>query len=136
MSDLKKILEENPELTLKALQKFQGVYDNKFVGPKGFTGIAKIKHTYPHMGKLLGRLADYVHDLEETPESASDHEIRTKVIPDLLVYFAWIANVLGVNGEEAYLNRIIGNLNDKYKDKIPEDELKALEEEVGKRFGG
>jgi hypothetical protein len=134
MSNLKKILEKNHKLTIEDLQEFQKTYDSRFVAQKGFTGSAKIEHTYAHMGKLLGRLAEYVHDLQETPESASDSDIKNKIIPDLLVYSAWLANELGINMEESYLTRMIGNLNRLYKDKIPAKELEALEDNLRIRF--
>ncbi len=82
------ILRRNPHLTLKDLQELQRDYDRRFVAQKGFIGFEKVRHTYAHLGKLMGRLADYIHDIEEHKEGISEEEIKKKVIPDLLVYSA------------------------------------------------
>ena len=47
------ILKRNPNLTIKDLQEFLRTYDEKFVDEK-FSGFDKIRHTYAHMGKLMG----------------------------------------------------------------------------------
>ena len=121
------ILKRNPNLTVKDLQELQQNYDERFVAQKGFVGFNKVRHTYEHMGKLIGRLADYVHDMEEN-KSASEEDIKTKVIPDLLVYSAWLANEFGVSMERAYLERFVGNLNRLYKDKISSEELERIKD--------
>ena len=54
---LKKILEESPELSIEAFQRLQKEYDRRFVSDN-FTGFDKVRHTYSHMGKLFGRLAE------------------------------------------------------------------------------
>lgn len=131
---LKEILKRNPNLTLKDLQELQETYDNRFVAQKGFIGFDKVRHTYAHMGKLMGRLADYVHDMEETPENVSEEDIKNKVIPDLLVYSAWLANEFGVDMEKAYLTRFIWNLKRLYNDKISSEELQDLERNAIERF--
>jgi hypothetical protein len=79
------------------------------------------------MGKLIGRLADYIHDIEEKTENVSEEDIKNKVIPDLLVYSAWLAEEFGVNMEEAYLTRFVGNLKRLYTGKISPEELQSLE---------
>jgi hypothetical protein len=81
------------------------------------------------MGKLLGRLADYVEAMEEGRE-VSVEDIRDKVVPDLLVYSAWLANEVGVRMDQVYLKRIAGNLRRLYADKIPADELAEIERQV------
>jgi hypothetical protein len=121
------ILKRNPNLTVKGLQELQRDYDRRFVIQKGFEGFNKVRHTYAHMGKLMGRLADYVHDMEENPGKVSEEDIKTKVIPDLLVYSAWLANEFGVDMEEAYLTRFVGNLKRLYSDKVPQEEIESLE---------
>ena len=121
------ILKRNPNLTLKDLQELQRDYDNRFIIQKGFSGFAKVRHTYAHMGKLMGRLAKYVHDMEETPENVSGEDIKNKVIPDLLVFSSWLAEEFGVDMEQAYLTRFIGNLKRLYAEKISPEELKSLE---------
>jgi len=131
---LKEILERNPSLTLKDLQELQGNYDRRFVAGKGFVGFSKVRHTYAHMGKLIGRLADYVHDMEENQENVSSEDIRKKVIPDLLVYSAWLAEAFGVDMEKAYLTRFVGNLRRLNADKIPAEELQDLENFVKVKF--
>ena len=127
------ILKRNPNLTIKDLQELQRDYDDQFVAQKGFQGFNKIRHTYAHLGKLIGRLADYVHDMEECPQNVSREDIKEKVIPDLLVYSAWLANEFGVDMEKAYLHRFIGNLKRLYSDKIPLEELQLLEEAINKK---
>ena len=124
------ILKRNPNLTVKDLQELQRDYDNRFIVQKGFSGFDKVRHTYAHMGKLIGRLASYVHDMEENGGNVYEEDIKTKVIPDLLVYSAWLANEFGVNIEEAYLTRFIGNLKRLYADKISPDELEKLESSI------
>lgn len=131
---LKDILNRNPNLTLADLQELQGEYDKRFVATKGFVGFDKVRHTYAHMGKLLGRLADYIHDMEEHPSKVSAKDIREKVIPDLLVYCAWLSEEFGVNIEEAYLTRFVGNIKRLNATKISPEELQELEESVQRRF--
>ena len=128
------ILKRNPNLTLKDLQELQGTYDAKFVAQKGFVGFEKVRHTYAHMGKLIGRLADYIHDMEEHRENISGEDIRTKVIPDLLVYSVWLAEEFGVDIEQAYLTRFVGNLKRFYTEKVSPEELQSLERYVRERF--
>jgi hypothetical protein len=121
------ILKRNPNLTLDDLQELQRDYDNRFVIQKGFTGFDKVRHTYAHMGKLMGRLADYIHDMEEHAENVSEEDIKNKVIPDLLVYSAWLAEEFGVNMEKAYLSRFIANLKRLYSSKVSPEEMQSLE---------
>lgn len=121
------ILKRNHNLTIKDLQELQRDYDNRFVAKKGFTGFDKVRHTYAHMGKLIGRLADYVHEMEEHSENVSEEDIKNKVIPDLLVYSAWLAEEFGINMEEAYLNRFMGNLKRLYSNKVSQEEIQSLE---------
>ena len=130
----KDILSRNPNLTLEDLQELQTSYDGWFVVQKGFVGFDKVRHTYAHMGKLMGRLADYIHDIEEYRETVSEEEIITKVIPDLLVYSAWLAEEFGVRMEEAYLKRFVGNIRRLNADKIHPEELQELESYVQDRF--
>ena len=127
------ILKRNPNLTLKDLQELQRDYDNRFIAQKGFVGFDKVRHTYAHMGKLMGRLADYIHDVEEHG-SASPEDIRTKVIPDLLVYSAWLAEEFGVEIDKSYLERFIGNLQRLHAGKISPEELKELNVLVAKKI--
>lgn len=127
------ILKRNPNLTVKDLQELQRDYDRRFVIQKGFEGFNKVRHTYAHMGKLIGRLADYVHDMEENPDRVSDEQIKTKVIPDLLVYSAWLANEFGIDMEDAYLTRVVENLKRLYADKVSEEEIDSLEKCVRER---
>lgn len=122
------ILKRNPNLTLKDLQALQGTYDARFVAQKGFIGFNKIRHTYAHLGKLMGRLADYIHDMEENPGEISEKDIKDKVIPDLLVYSAWLAEEFGVDMEQAYLTRFIGNLKRLHFDKVTPAEIQSLDE--------
>ena len=131
----KDILDRNPNLTVKDLQELQRTYDSQFVAQKGFVGFDKVRHTYAHMGKLIGRLADYVHDIEEHRENVSEEDIRTKIIPDLLVYSAWLAEEFGVDMEQAYLTRFVGNLRRLNVDKISPEELQELEDYVKERKG-
>jgi hypothetical protein len=121
------ILKRNPNLTLKDLQELQRDYDNRFIAQKGFVGFDKVRHTYAHMGKLIGRLADYIHDIEEHAENVSQEDIKNKVIPDLLVYSAWLAQEFGVDMEQAYLTRFVGNLKRLYAKKVSPEELQSLE---------
>jgi len=132
----KEIIERNPNLTLKDLQELQGTYDERFVAQKGFVGFAKVRHTYAHIGKLFGRLAGYIHDKEEPGrKDLSDEEIRTKVIPDLLVYSAWLADAFGVDIEQAYLTRFAGNLKRLHADKVSPEELEELDKCIGEKDG-
>lgn len=133
--ELKEILNENP-LTLKGLQKLQEEYDRRFVSQKGFTGFKKLRHTYAHLGKLLGRLADYVHNVEENGMASNENvgDVITKVIPDLLVYACWLAGEFDLNLEQTYLTRFLNNLDRLYSDKISATEFHELEDSVNSRF--
>ncbi|MDD5192447.1 MAG: hypothetical protein PHH54_04685 [Candidatus Nanoarchaeia archaeon] len=122
---LKEILKKNPHLTIEGFQKLQSAYDDRFIAGD-FSGFKKIEHTYAHLGKLMGRLAEYVHDVQEG-KKASAEELKTKVIPDLLVYSAWLAKEFGVSIESAYLSRFVGNIRRLHADKISEAELAELE---------
>jgi hypothetical protein len=128
------ILKRNPNLTIKDLQELQRDYDNRFVVQKGFSGFDKVRHTYAHMGKLIGRLADYIHDMEEHAENVSEEDIKNKVIPDLLVYSAWLAEEFKVDMEETYLTRFIGNLKRLYADKVPQEEIQSLDTCIKKKL--
>lgn len=129
---LKEILERNPNLTVADLQELQRTYDGRFVVQK-FTGFDKVRHTYAHMGKLMGRLADYVEALEEGKEFSPD-DIKDKVIPDLLVYSAWLAEEFGVDMEKAYLTRFVGNLKRLHSDKVSPQEMEELAGHIKDRF--
>ncbi len=141
---LKQILEANPQLTIDALQQFQREYDRRFVSDD-FTGFDKVRHTYAHMGAVIDRLADfgktigglakYVQMIEDGETPSSD-DIENKVIPDLLVYSGWLADVFGVNMENAYLGRILDNINRLHKDKISTQELQELRTILKKRTQG
>ncbi len=130
---LKDILDENPTLTVEGFQRLQGEYDRRFVRDT-FTGFDKVRHTYAHMGKLLGRLAEYVQMIEDGHLDFSPEEIKNKVIPDLLVYSAWLAEEFGVNVERAYLERFVGNIQRLHPDKISPGELAELDKYVYDRF--
>jgi len=97
---LKEILDESPHLTIDGFQRLQSEYDDRFIAGD-FSGFRKIEHTYAHIGKLMGRLAEYVHDMQEGKEVSAE-ELKTKVIPDLLVYSAWLAKEFGINIENPY----------------------------------
>jgi glucose-6-phosphate dehydrogenase assembly protein OpcA len=124
---LKEIIEGGPHMTLQEMQQLQAEYDRRFLPDKFKQGDAKVAHTYAHMGKLMGRLADYVEAMEEG-RPISPEEIRTKVIPDLLVYCGWLANEFEVDIEQAFLARVVGNIKRIYSDKTSPEELRAIEE--------
>ena len=132
--NFEEILKRNPNLTIRDLQELQRTYDNRFIAQR-FSGFDKVRHTYAHIGKLMGRLAGYVHDVEEHPgEGVSAEDIKTKVIPDLLVYSAWLAEEFGVSMEQAYLRRFVGNLKRLYAERVSPEELQELEHCIDKRF--
>ena len=130
---LLEILEENPRLTLESFQRLQREYDLQFVADE-FTGFYKVRHTYSHMGNLFGRLAQYVQMMEDGYTDFSPNEIKEKVIPDLLVYSVWLAEEFGVTLEEAYLNRLLGNIKRLHTDKIFPEEMAQLENSITERF--
>ena len=130
---LKRILKESPLLSVDALQRFQREYDRRFVADE-FTGFDKVRHTYSHMGKLLGRLAEYVQMTEDGHTDFSPADLKEKVIPDLLVYSIWLAEELGVDIEEAYIRRVVGNIQRLHRDRISLDELQGLEAYLLERF--
>ncbi len=131
--NLKEILERNPQLTLEDLQALQAEYDRRFVNHKFENGFGKVQHTYAHMGKLLGRLAEYVEAMEEGREVSAE-DIRKKVVPDLLVYSAWLASAFGVRMDHAYLKRFTENLKRLYADKMPAQELVEIEAQVEEKL--
>jgi hypothetical protein len=81
----------------------------------------------------MGRLPDYVEALEEGRDFPAE-DIKRKVIPDLLVYSAWLAEELEVNIEHAYLQRFVGNLRRLHSDKVSLQELEELETYVNERI--
>ena len=83
------------------------------------------------MGKLFGRLAEYVQATEDGGVPSSS-DIVEKVIPDLLVYCFWLAESFGV--EQAYLERFVGNIRRLHVDKISAEELGDLERYVAERL--
>jgi len=131
--NFKDMLQDNSNLTVEGFQKLQREYDKKFVADE-FSGFDKVRHTYAHMGKLLGRLANYVQKIEDGNKDFSPEDIKTKVIPDLLVYSVWLAEEFDVNIEEAYLKRFIGNIKRIHADKISPEELAELEEYINERL--
>jgi len=128
---LKEILDESPHLT--GFQRLQREYDRQFVAD-AFTDFDKVRHTYAHMGTLIGRLGKYVQMVEDGDKDFSPEEIKEKVIPDLLVYSAWLANEFGVNIEEVYLRRLLGNIQRLHSSKISPEELQELEVCINERF--
>jgi len=131
---LKEILSEGSHLTVEGLQRLQAEYDRRFVADE-FTGFPKVRHTYAHMGKLFGRLAEYVQMIEDGHADFSPKEIREKVIPDLLVYAVWLAEEFGVNLEEAYLKRFRGNIERLHLNKTSPGELGELDATIKKITG-
>jgi len=130
--NLQRILEGESRLTLETLQRFQREYDIQFVDGE-FTGFDKIRHTYAHMGKLFGRLAEYVPMIEDDHHDFSADEIKEKVIPDLLIYSAWLAQELNVTLEKAYLQRVADNIRRLHQDKMPAEELRQLDAYIDER---
>jgi len=133
VKSLKEILQEEELLTIKGLQKLQTAYDQRFVADE-FSGFDKVRHTYAHMGKLLGRLAEYVQMTEDGYENVSAEDIRTKVIPDLLVYAVWLANEFNVDIESAYLQRFVENIRRLHIDEVSDEELQELNSLTIKRI--
>ena len=130
---LKEILDESPHLTIDGFQRLQSEYDDRFIAGD-FSGFRKIEHTYAHIGKLMGRLAEYVQMMEDGHDNFSPEDIQTKVIPDLLVYSVWLAAEFGVDIEKAYIERFVGNIRRLHADKIPKEELEDLEKYVQEKF--
>ncbi len=130
---LKEILQENPSLTMGGFQRLQEDYDKRFVA-EAFSGFNKVRHTYAHLGKLFGRLAEYVQMVEDGHTDFSPEEIRSKVIPDLLIYSAWLAKEFDVDIERAYLLRVIGNIKRLHGGKISSEELVELERIVDEKL--
>lgn len=126
---LKEILQKiGTTRDLAQFQTLQSEYDKRFF-PSELSGFNKIRHTYAHMGKLIGRLAEYIHNVEEIGNDSPD-DIVTKVIPDLLVYSAWLAQEFNVDIGRAYLRRFVGNIKRLHADKISPEELRELEKEI------
>jgi hypothetical protein len=141
MSSFTDILQENPNLTIDGFQRLLEEYDKRFIDNK-FSGFDKIRHTYTHLGKLIGRIADYVHEVEEYQKgngSVEDIEIfadniKKKVIPDLQIYAAWLSREFGVRMVEADLTRFLGNIKRFHADKMPLKELGELEKCVADKL--
>ena len=130
---LKEILEEYPKLTVEGLQRFQRKYDEMFVDDE-FQGFDKVRHTYAHMGNLFGRLSKYVQMVEDGHKDFSPEDVKTKVIPDLIVYSCWLAEQFEVEVDIAYLSRMVDNIKRLHPNKIPQDELNELEKYIEARF--
>ena len=128
---IKDLLEQNPDLPINKIQEIQKEYDRMFVDDS-FSGFDKVRHTYAHMGKLFGRLAEYIQMTEDgTPISAD--EVREKVIPDLIIYSCWLANELGVDIGRVYLKRMISNIRRLHSDRMDPKELEDLERYIRER---
>ena len=113
-------------LSIKDLQQFQRIYDERFVDEK-FEGFEKIRHTTLHVAKLLGKLANYCEKREEG-EYYSSKQIEEEIIPDLLVYSLWLSKEFDVKPEEAYLKRMVHNIERMYSHKSSEEEIKILKD--------
>ena len=83
----------------------------------------------------MGRLADYVEAGEEG-RSISAEDIKTKVIPDLLVYAVWLAQEFGVDIETAYIKRFRDNLARLHFDRVSGQELEEIDNLTIKRISG
>ena len=75
--------------------------------------LEKIRHITLHLGKLLGKLSSYC-EKEEHGEEYPTTQIEKEVIPDLLVYCLQLANILGIDAEEAYKQRLNENIQRLY----------------------
>lgn len=93
----------NPEISLSNLREIQAVFDvDNFSGAD--TAEGKRRHIFLHLGKLLGKAAGI--------EEQADHGnldttlFKTDVIPDLLVYAAQLAELMDVDPNQAYIDRL------------------------------
>ena len=118
-------------LSMKDLRQFQEIYDKRFVDEK-FTGFEKVRHTALHLAKLLGKLANYCEKKEEG-EDISHRQIMEEIIPDLVVYTLWLSKEFGVNPEEAYLKRMVQNIERIYSHKSTYTERELLKNLLDKR---
>lgn len=69
------------------------------------TNFAKIRHITLHIGKLIGKLANYVEPGEHGKELPTE-QIQNEVIPDLMVYAAQLANIFDLRLEDQYRARL------------------------------
>jgi len=95
-------------MELEDLQSKQAEYDRKY-WQHNTSELEKIRHITLHVGKLLGKLSSYC-EKQEHGVNYSTNQIRDEVTPDLLVYSLQLANLLGINLEGKYLNRLEENI--------------------------
>jgi hypothetical protein len=115
------------EVTVRDLQRFQEVYDARFVDQKFHGSDEKIRHTALHLAKALAKVARYA-ERREHGEECSIREIADEVVPDLMVYAFWLAGESGTEPARAYLRRMVGNIERLYEDKCSAEELARLKE--------
>jgi len=119
------------DISIRDLQQFQEEYDKKFVDEK-FTGFEKVRHTSLHLAKLLGKLAGYCEKMEEGVSMGSE-QLENEVIPDLIVYALWLAREFNINPDEAYLKRMINNIERIYSHKSSQNEREEFKRLLDER---
>lgn len=104
-------------MELKDLQKIQENYDENY-WELNLDEFEKIRHITLHMGKLMGKISGYCEEKEHNVLKnglVSTEKIKNEIIPDLLVYSLQLSNILKLDLETEYLNRL--EKNKKFFDK-------------------
>ncbi len=99
-------------MELQQLQHKQDEYDKEY-WQHNASQLEKIRHITLHLGKLLGKLSTYC-EKEEHGGNYPTTQIEREVIPDLLVYCLQLANILGIDAEKAYEQRLVENIQRLY----------------------
>ena len=90
-------------MDLKDLQRRQADYDTKGWQHAG-DNLVHIRHITLHLGKILGELSALCEAGEHDRDYPTD-KIREAVIPDLLMHALRLANHLGIDAEDAFMER-------------------------------
>lgn len=117
-SPLRKVLQDasrrlagNPgspqDLTVTQLQTLSQIYDDTYWQHNGFD--EKLRHITLHMGKLLGKLAEYCENKEHAGQMPPER-IASEVMPDLLFYSLQLANLFEKRLEVSYILRLGENI--------------------------
>lgn len=94
-------------MQLKELQKVQEVYDKEY-WKHDHDEFGKIRYITLHMGKLIGKLNTYCEAKEHNANPSQD-QLKNEVTPDLLFYALQLSNLLSVELEKQYLERLEKN---------------------------
>lgn len=96
-------------MTTKELQARQADYDEAHWQHQGQNPDDQIRHVLLHLVKLTGKVATYSEAVEHG-QSPSLDPIAKEVVPDLLAHALRLSNLLGIDLDQAYVDRLEDNI--------------------------